>query len=74
MWSPKPRPAIPSRAPATLVKTVSRAASGTAMAAPFTAPATRFNAEVTSERTIALAQLDLDDVKRVELGELLRRC
>ncbi|MDZ4270072.1 MAG: WS/DGAT domain-containing protein, partial [Mycobacterium sp.] len=51
---------------ATLVKTVSRAASGTAMAAPFTAPATRFNAEVTSERTIALAQLDLDDVKRVK--------
>ena len=51
---------------ATIVKTVGRAATGTAMAAPFTAPSTPFNAEVTSERSIALAQLDLDDVKRVK--------
>ncbi|BCI51630.1 diacylglycerol O-acyltransferase [Mycolicibacterium litorale] len=49
-----------------IVKTVGRAVSGTAMAAPFSAPTTPFNAELTSERTIALAQLDLDDVKRVK--------
>ncbi len=50
----------------TIVSTVSRARSGTAMAAPFAAPATAFNAEVTPERNIALAQLDLEDVKRVK--------
>jgi diacylglycerol O-acyltransferase / wax synthase len=50
----------------TIVNTVSRARSGTAMAAPFTAPATPFNAEVTAGRNIALAQLDFDDVKRVK--------
>ena len=36
------------------------------MAAPFAAPATRFNASVTAERNVALAQLDLDDVKKVK--------
>lgn len=50
----------------TIANTVGRARSGATMAAPFAAPATRFNAEVTSERSIALAQLDLDDVKRVK--------
>ncbi len=50
----------------TIVKTAGRIRSGTAMAAPFAAPSTAFNAEVTSERTIALAQLDLQDVKRVK--------
>jgi diacylglycerol O-acyltransferase / wax synthase len=50
----------------TVATTVSRARSGRAMAAPFAAPTTRFNAEVTSDRTIALAQLDLEDVKRVK--------
>lgn len=50
----------------TLVRTVGRAASGTAMAAPFTAPATPFNAELTSARSIALVQLDLDEVKDVK--------
>lgn len=50
----------------TIVNTISRARSGTAMAAPFTAPATVFNAEVTADRTIALAQLEMDDVKRVK--------
>jgi diacylglycerol O-acyltransferase len=56
---------IPETA-STVIKTVSRTASGTAMAAPFTAPTTRFNGELTSERNIALAQLDLEDVKRVK--------
>jgi diacylglycerol O-acyltransferase len=50
----------------TVVDTVKRARSGAAMAAPFTAPRTRFNAEVTAERNIAMAQLDFDDVKRVK--------
>jgi diacylglycerol O-acyltransferase / wax synthase len=50
----------------TVVETVSRARSGIAMAAPFRAPKTRFNAEVTSERSIAFAQLDFDDVKRIK--------
>ncbi|BBZ62515.1 WS/DGAT/MGAT family O-acyltransferase [Mycolicibacterium monacense] len=50
----------------TLVTTVRRAVSGTAMAPPFKAPHTPFNAELTAERNIALAQLDLKDVKRVK--------
>lgn len=50
----------------TIVKSVGRAVTGTAMAAPFSAPMTIFNAELTSERTIALAQLALDDVKLVK--------
>jgi diacylglycerol O-acyltransferase / wax synthase len=50
----------------TVVETVSRARSGIAMAAPFRAPKTRFNVEVTSERSIAFAQLDFDDVKRIK--------
>src|SRR5207248_9870509 len=49
----------------TLVTTVNRARRGTAMAAPFTGPSTLFNAKVAGERTIALAQMDLEDVKRV---------
>ncbi len=50
----------------TIFSTITRARSGKAMAAPFSAPATVFNAEITSDRTIALAQLELDDVKRVK--------
>lgn len=53
-------------ATATVVKSVSRAVAKRAMAAPFSAPSTPFNAELTAERTIALAQLDLDDVKAVK--------
>ncbi|MGE2689058.1 WS/DGAT/MGAT family O-acyltransferase [Mycolicibacterium pulveris] len=50
----------------TVVGTIGRALNGRAMAAPFKAPATVFNAEITSDRTLALAQLELDDVKRVK--------
>lgn len=50
----------------TVISSITRARSGTAMAAPFKAPSTVFNAEITSDRTIALAQLELDDVKRVK--------
>src|SRR3954463_4695209 len=50
----------------TAVDTVNRAVTGQAMAAPFTAPPTVFNAEVTAERNIALAQLSFDDVVKVK--------
>jgi diacylglycerol O-acyltransferase len=50
----------------TIVDTASRARSGVAMAAPFTAPGTPFNAEVTAERNIAFAQLNFEDVTRVK--------
>lgn len=57
--------AIPVTA-AMLAKTVNRAVTGTAMAAPFCAPTTCFNGHLTSERSIALVQLDLNDVKKVK--------
>ncbi len=50
---------------ATIVDTVNRARHGVAMAAPYRAPRTVFNAEVTAERSIALAQLDFGDIDRV---------
>ena len=51
---------------AMVAKTVNRAVAGTAMAAPFSAPKTRFNDELTSERSIALVQVDLGDVKKAK--------
>jgi diacylglycerol O-acyltransferase len=51
---------------ATIVKTLRRAHNGLTMAAPFAAPATRFNASITADRNVALAQLDLDDIKKVK--------
>src|SRR6476659_582094 len=51
---------------ATIVKTLRRAGTGLTMAAPFAGPPTRFNTSVTADRNIALAQLDLDDVKKVK--------
>jgi diacylglycerol O-acyltransferase / wax synthase len=50
----------------TVVDTVRRAITGNAMTSPFTAPQTAFNANVTSHRNVAYAQLDLDDVKAVK--------
>ena len=50
----------------TVVETLNRARRGAAMAAPFKAPKTVFNADVTAERSIALAQLDFEDVMRVK--------
>lgn len=49
-----------------VVDTVRRAVSGQAMAAPFNAPKTAFNANVTGRRNVAFAQLDLEDVKTVK--------
>jgi WS/DGAT/MGAT family acyltransferase len=50
----------------TVVDTVRRARSGQAMAAPFAAPKTAFNANVTGHRNVAFAQLDLEDIKTVK--------
>lgn len=50
----------------TVVDTVRRARSGLTMAAPFAAPKTAFNANVTGRRNVAFAQLDLEDVKTVK--------
>ena len=51
---------------ATIVKTLRRAGTGLTMAAPFAGPPTRFNVSVTADRNVALAQLDLDDIKKVK--------
>ncbi len=50
----------------TVVDTARRALTGSAMAAPFTAPHTPFNAGISGRRNIAYTQLDLDDVKAVK--------
>ena len=50
----------------TVVDTVKRARSGLTMAAPFAAPKTAFNANVTGHRNVAFAQLDLEDIKTVK--------
>ena len=49
-----------------VVDTVKRARTGLAMARPFAAPQTAFNANVTGHRNIAFAQLDLGDIKAVK--------
>src|SRR6185312_11664501 len=50
----------------TVVDTVKRARGGQAMKAPFAAPKTAFNANVTGHRNIAYAQLDLESIKTVK--------
>jgi diacylglycerol O-acyltransferase / wax synthase len=49
-----------------VLDTVKRARSGNAMAAPFAAPKTAFNTNVTGHRNVAFAQLDLADIKTVK--------
>jgi len=49
-----------------LCTTEPRARSGLTMAAPFAAPQTPFNANVTGHRNVAFAQLDLDEIKTVK--------
>ena len=48
------------------VEWIKRARSGEGMPAPFLAPRTRFNAPLTTRRSLAFAQLPFDDVKRVK--------
>ena len=50
----------------TVFDTALRARSGHAMARPFSAPQTAFNASITGHRNIAYAQLDLEDIKKVK--------
>ncbi|MEE6177926.1 WS/DGAT/MGAT family O-acyltransferase [Mycobacterium sp. 050134] len=50
----------------TLAETVLRARGGHTMAAPFAAPPTAFNGPFTRHRNVALATLDLDEVKAVK--------
>ena len=50
----------------TVVDTVRRARNGLSMAAPFNAPKTAFNANVSGRRNVAFAQLDLEDIKTVK--------
>jgi diacylglycerol O-acyltransferase len=49
-----------------ITKTIGRAREGTAMAAPFSAPRTSFNGTITGHRAIALADLDLEVIRRVK--------
>lgn len=46
-----------------VVKTVQRAIAGTAMPPPFKAPRTRFNGNITGQRSIAFADMLLEDFK-----------
>ena len=49
-----------------ITKSIGRARQGTAMAAPFSAPRTSFNGTITSHRSIAMADLDLDEIRRIK--------
>lgn len=49
-----------------LTRTIGRARSGTAMAAPLTAPRTSFNGTITGHRTIALQDMSLEKIKAVK--------
>ncbi|WP_372728323.1 wax ester/triacylglycerol synthase family O-acyltransferase [Nocardioides sp.] len=49
-----------------ITKTVGRARQGTAMAAPFSAPRTSFNGTITGHRSIAFADMSLDDIRHIK--------
>lgn len=49
-----------------LSRTLGRAVRGTTMAAPFRAPRTRFNAAVSGRRSLAFADLALEDMREVK--------
>ena len=51
---------------AALMDSARRARAGRAMAAPFSAPRTRFNARLSAQRSVAFARLGLGDVKKVK--------
>ncbi|KAA1429150.1 WS/DGAT/MGAT family O-acyltransferase [Nocardioides antri] len=49
-----------------ITKSIGRAREGTAMAAPFSAPRTSFNGTITAHRSIALADVSLDDIREIK--------
>ena len=49
-----------------LTRTIGRARSGTAMAAPLTAPRTSFNGTITGHRTIAVQDMSLAKIKEIK--------
>ncbi|WGX99758.1 wax ester/triacylglycerol synthase family O-acyltransferase [Nocardioides sp. QY071] len=49
-----------------VTRSIGRARQGTAMAAPFSAPRTSFNGTITSHRSIAMADLDLEEIRRIK--------
>ncbi|MCL2544188.1 MAG: wax ester/triacylglycerol synthase family O-acyltransferase [Nocardioidaceae bacterium] len=49
-----------------VTRTLGRVRRGTAMAAPFSAPRTSFNGTITGHRSIALADIDLADVRSIK--------
>ncbi|WGX94473.1 wax ester/triacylglycerol synthase family O-acyltransferase [Nocardioides sp. L-11A] len=49
-----------------ITRSIGRARQGTAMAAPFSAPRTSFNGTITSHRSIAMADLDLEEIRRLK--------
>jgi diacylglycerol O-acyltransferase len=49
-----------------IASTVGRARSGTAMAAPMTAPRTSFNGTITSHRAVGMTDMSLEDIKAVK--------
>ncbi|GAB3860157.1 wax ester/triacylglycerol synthase family O-acyltransferase [Nocardioides maradonensis] len=51
---------------ALVTRTIGRARQGTAMAAPFSAPRTSFNGTITGHRSIAVADMELDDIKAIK--------
>ena len=51
---------------ALVTRTIGRARQGTAMAAPFSAPRTSFNGTITGHRSIAVADMALDDIKEIK--------
>ena len=51
---------------AVLTKTIARARSGTAMAAPLRAPRTSFNGTITGHRTVAIEDLSLEKIKEIK--------
>ncbi len=63
----KPVQAMKLVAPTTSLvsKTIGRARSGTAMAAPLTAPRTSFNGNISGGRTVGYADMSLDAIKEV---------
>ncbi len=49
-----------------ITRTIGRARRGTAMAAPLTAPRTSFNGTITGRRTIAVADMSLEEIKEIK--------